>query len=149
MATEIESPVHPKFKNLIQRKNADNLDSGPFALPQKFDTKKHAASYVLEGSDVENAKNIQPLAGTDAAAPGWAVWEGPDKKSHVVISDKKKYVLMYRSQAVQKEVNAVYEDLSKSRRNDGDEVVAADASSKTGVDRKHLVTDGDLPDKDK
>lgn len=119
------------FKNLqpLQTLSGDSNLGGDFALPREFDSKKFASSFIPKGNAVIAAKGRQTLIGTSYTADGWQVWKYPaedsDEKPHPKagesheVTERSKgggtFVLMYRSQAVQVEVNQAYGEVSRQR----------------------------------
>src|SRR6187455_1502073 len=92
--------------------------AGMFTLPPNFDQKLHAAKWVEEAA-VPWAKQREPIVGTNLSADGWEVWKASSeegaKAKPTIVSDGKgrKYTLMFRSKAVQDQVNALYGNVSK------------------------------------
>lgn len=95
-----------------------SADAGMFNLPPDFDTKKFAAEWVEE-SQVEFKQQRQNLPGCNATADGWTVWKKNTKDSPIKVkgSGSKTFVLMCRSLEVQKQVNALYGNVSKKQFN--------------------------------
>lgn len=88
---------------------------GPLTPPSDFDRKKWASKWVKEGRDVEAAANREFLLGTRYTADGWEVWKTKDGRPYVIPLSSGKYVLLYRSKAVQDSVNAIYGNVGKQR----------------------------------
>ncbi len=143
MATEIEPKLHPKFRTLLTRPNAATGGMGPFTLPAEFDSEEFASCYKEEGPDVLQAQQPQPLDGLPLMAPGWHVWHDKQKQTHKVTSGGKKYVLMYRPQEVQREVNAAYGELSRARK-ENREALADTAAGLTNVPRGAILSEAQM-----
>lgn len=93
-------------------------NAGHFNLPGDFDPKLHAANWVQVGPNVDKAKGVQPILGTNFGAVGWEVWKYPKGhkeagKPHKVTLSKGEYMLMFRPKSVQENVNAIYGNVSK------------------------------------
>jgi hypothetical protein len=111
-------------------------DAGMFNLPPTFDTQRYAAEWVLE-DQVAFKQQRQTLPQTGYSADGWQVWkaETKDKPTVVAGSGNKKFVLMCRPLGVQKQVNALYGNVSKqliSREVRG-ETAAGEAVTDSGI----------------
>lgn len=94
-------------------------DAGMFNLPPTFDTQKYAAEWVEE-SQVAYKKQRQNLPGCNATADGWEIWKNDKMDAPTIVSGSgnKKFVLMCRSAKVQKDVNALYGNVSKKKINE-------------------------------
>ena len=103
----------------INQNPGESPDAGIFNLPIGFDDKKWAAQWV-EDSNVEFQQQRQPLIGTRYTADGWEIYR-PDGEDSEPVRVKtggkngKTYVLMVRPKALQKQVNAIYGNVSKDR----------------------------------
>jgi hypothetical protein len=128
---------------LVERPNADLTGQGLFALPSGFDSVTYASSYHEEGHAVSQAQQSQPLAGLPFSSPGWAVWQGDDKKPHKVLSGGKNYILMFRPMSIQNEVNEAYAMVSRDRVTNDDEVAKAAAAQYQQPEDK-ILTEKDL-----
>jgi hypothetical protein len=89
-------------------------DAGMFNLPPKFDQTKLAAEWV-ESSQVEMKRQRQVLQQAGVTADGWEVWKADPKDEPTVVhaSGNKKFVLMCRDIEVQRQVNAIFGNVSK------------------------------------
>lgn len=89
-------------------------DAGIFNLPPKFDQKKLAAEWVEESS-VPMKEQRQSLPGANATADGWTVWraEANSEPTKVRVSGGRTFVLMCRDAELQKQVNAIFGNVSK------------------------------------
>lgn len=93
-------------------------DAGIFNLPPEFDTTQFASEWVEKGQ-VNFKQQRQVLAGTKYTADGWSVWkkESKDRPTVVTGSNSKEYVLMCRPTVIQKQVNAIFGNVSKQKIN--------------------------------
>lgn len=91
-------------------------DAGLFNLPPGFPTEKYAASWV-DQTNVEFAKQRQSLPQTGYSADGWEIYRESDDGESVTVKTGgekgKTYVLMVRPAALQRQINALYGNVSK------------------------------------
>lgn len=92
------------------------VNAGIFNLPPSFDRRLHSAHWEEEGQGVEYMQQRQPISGTRLDSDGWQVWKDPKTNQSRTVATRagKKYILLFRSKAVQEEVNAIYGDVSKT-----------------------------------
>jgi hypothetical protein len=90
-------------------------DAGLFNLPPEFDRKKYAAEWV-ESGQVEMKRQRQVLQQAGVTADGWEVWKANPEAEPTIVhaSGNKKFVLMCRDINVQRQVNAIFGNVSKS-----------------------------------
>lgn len=103
--TQTESAVEEfgQIQRLSNQSTTNNI--GIFNQPTSFDSTAYAAKWVKIG-DVDKATQDEYLQGTSFKAPGWRVWHCPlTQESKEVSASDGKYVLMYRPQSIQSEVN--------------------------------------------
>lgn len=130
---------------LTQQTNLDmNPTGGELQLPREFDTKRFASSWKRKGAEVNAARGNQAVVGTTLSAPGWEPWKYPaERETGELDKDQKPktekhpmagqlhevqltggkeggglYVLMFRPQDVQDQVNLAYASLSRERMED-------------------------------
>ncbi len=97
-----------------------NVDAGQFNLPTEFDVAQYASRWVKKGNAVEQARQPEPLMGTNKQAAGWELWKYPktnkEKKAGLNCEANLKsgtYMLMFRKRSIQDNVNAIYGNVSK------------------------------------
>src|SRR5438045_990764 len=114
-------------------------DAGMFNLPPKFDQKKFAAEWV-ESSQVEMKRQRQVLQQAGVTADGWEVWKADPQDEPTVVhaSGNKKFVLMCRDAEVQRQVNAIFGNVSKK-------ILAREIKGET-VAGENLQDSGILPE---
>lgn len=93
--------------------------AGVFQLPPEFDKLKYAAEWVKRGAAVDSKKLPQPILGTNHGSEGWTVFTFPKdhrlagRPAEVPTAKDGVYILMMRPLSVQKDVNAIYGNISK------------------------------------
>lgn len=99
---------------ILKSPEGSAVDAGMFTLPPNFDSKKYAAEWV-ESGQVDMKRQRQVLAQAGVTADGWEVWKAnpQDEATTISLSGNKKFVLMCRDAEVQKQVNAIYGNVSK------------------------------------
>jgi hypothetical protein len=90
-------------------------DAGMFNLPPEFDRTKYAAEWV-ESGQVEMKRQRQVLQQAGVTADGWEVWRATPESAPTVVhaSGKKEFVLMCRDAEIQRQVNAIFGNVSKA-----------------------------------
>lgn len=107
--------------NLLQsvQKMKAPVIGGPFALPVEFESDKYAAQFAPVGNATKALKGPQIVEGTQYTAEGWLTWKHPvTGKPHKVTERRKDgetFILLYRPQEIQKQVNQAYANLSRER----------------------------------
>lgn len=95
-----------------------NRMRGRLDLPAEFDNRRYAAKWVKKGPDVSKARESQLIPGSNGtlSAQGWEPWKHPKtKQSHTRTLGVGVYVLMCRPLALQKVVQGMAGNVSKTR----------------------------------
>lgn len=100
---------------LLTSPTGSNQAAGPLNLPVGFDIKISAAKWVKDGPDVQAAGEREWILGTNLTADGWLPWKDAKGRPHKVSLRSGTYILLHRSLAVQKDVNAIYGNIGKER----------------------------------
>jgi hypothetical protein len=83
--------------------------------PESFDTSKYAAKWALVGASADAARLPQPLI-PGYTVDGWEIWKDPETNQPCTRPlGGKQAILMFRSKALQKAVNAIHGNTSKER----------------------------------
>lgn len=127
-------------------------DAGMFNLPAGFDTEVYAAEWAEEKSVPFKAQR-QVLPQTGMTADGWVPWKlkPSDKPTFVTDGRGRKYFLLCRPKSIQRQVNALFGNVSKkviNREVKGETITTAkgDATQDPGMlSEKQLVqTEGSI-----